>query len=128
MKLLVAVFFASLLNGCFIYSAKDDCIYGLTSTQCFGEEYPLIAHYQKPMSLGRTDPEQRWKDIESCGGSRQDKHLKELWHRSIDADREGNAKDKGLWTRFENCLSNKGYIWIDDCGRKNSKTNKKICN
>lgn len=45
----VFVLFISLfiLNGCFIYSSEDDCIYGLTSTQCFGEEYNDVAKYQK---------------------------------------------------------------------------------
>lgn len=131
MKRVILLLGIILLNGCFIYSAKDDCIYGLVSNQCFGEEYPMIARYQKPYSLGKTNAEKRWIDAESCGAKGRERHLKELWFRTVDARiGKGNLKDKDLWDRFENCMIKKGYIYIysRDCGRKNSTTDKGVCN
>ncbi|MDG6448539.1 hypothetical protein [Glaesserella parasuis] len=128
MKILSIGSFVFLLSGCFIYSSKDDCIYGLTSTQCFGEVYSSIARYQKPYSLGKTNAVQRRKDIESCGGffSKDD---------PIDYGIKGSRDKNGksilqVVEDFRSCMKNKGYIYFSnaECGRKNSKTDKGICN
>ena len=46
MRYLIIFFLALVLSSCFIYSSKDDCIYGLTSTQCFGESYSPVANFK----------------------------------------------------------------------------------
>ncbi|OOS02141.1 hypothetical protein B0186_00585 [Canicola haemoglobinophilus] len=125
MKKLTVLLFGFLLSGCFIYSAEDDCIYGLTSTQCFGDEYTTIARLQKRNYLGKTDSQQRWYDFESCGGKGRDPYLR--WtNREEHADREGILRNQGKI--FWNCMEQKGYVFIEDCGRKNSTTDKGICN
>lgn len=126
-NLTLLCFICILLNGC-IYSFKDDCIYGLTSTQCFGENYPGIAHWQKPYSLGHTDSEQRWKDLEDCGGIDIDKQKNRY---SIRGAREKNGKMiLSVVDEFDNCMKNKGYISLShkECGRKNSTTDTGMCN
>lgn len=128
MKILFTNFFIFLLSGCFVYSPKDDCIYGLTSTQCFGEVYPPIAHYQKPYSLGKTDAELRRRDVKSCGGVFNDKRDQSY---TINGARDkSNRVIFSVVEEFENCMKKKGYIYLsnDECGRKNSKTDKGVCN
>lgn len=124
MKYLFLLLATSVMSGCFVYSAEKDCIYGLTSTQCFGEEYTYVAEYQKPSSLGKTNPEIRWDDIVACGGKRGDVTLKSVWYRS----NYNKQQTDQLWDKFSICMKNKGYIRIDYCGRKNSTTDKGICN
>ena len=83
MRYLIIFFLALVLSSCFIYSSKDDCIYGLTSTQCFGESYSPVAKFQKSYSLGYTDPKQRWDDLVSCGVKLGDVTLHSAWRKSI---------------------------------------------
>ncbi len=52
-----------------------------------------MAHYQKPYSLGKTNVEQRWKDVIDCGGTFGDKHIKDIWQRQVFSDKGGNPKD-----------------------------------
>lgn len=122
MKRLIVILF---LTSC--YSAKDDCYHGMT-TICNGEVYPSIARYQKPYSLGKTNAVQRRKDIESCGGffSKDD---------PIDYGIKGSRDKNGksilqVVEDFRSCMKNRGYIYFSnaECGRKNSKTDKGICN
>lgn len=134
MRILVAVYLVSLLNGCVVYSSKDDCIYGLLSTQCFGKEYTSVAAVQKPYSLGKTDTEQRWKDVMSCGGKYGDSYFTYVRDRMYEEKyrnlphRNGEPVDKEYGRKFHGCMKNKGYIYVEDCGRKNSTTDKRICN
>ena len=126
MRYLIIFFLALVLSGCFIYSSKDDCIYGLTSTQCFGESYSPVAKFQKSYSLGYTDPKQRWDDLVSCGVKRGDVTLHSAWRKAFEPlNKELLEK---LSAKFRACMKNKGYITIDSCGRKNSTTDKGLCN
>ena len=126
MRYLIRFFLALVLSGCFIYSSKDDCIYGLTSTQCFGESYSPVAKFQKSYSLGYTDPKQRWDDLVSCGVKRGDVTLHSAWRKAFEPlNKELLEK---LSAKFRACMKNKGYITIDSCGRKNSTTDKGLCN
>lgn len=115
-----------LLSGCFVYSSKDDCIYGLTSTQCFGESYSPVAKFQKPYRLGRTDSQQRWDDLIACGVKRGDLSLHSAWRKALEPLNKKLLEE--LSSNFRKCMKSKGYISINDCGRKNSPTNKGICN
>ncbi|HHF1651212.1 TPA: hypothetical protein ACPI9F_001639, partial [Haemophilus influenzae] len=63
----------------FIYSSKDDCIYGLTSTQCFGESYSPVAKFQKSYSLGYTSSVKRMDDLVSCGLRKGDLSMRSAW-------------------------------------------------
>ena len=126
MRYLIIFFLALVLSGCFIYSSKDDCIYGLTSTQCFGESYSPVAKFQKSYSLGYTDPKQRWDDLVSCGVKRGDVTLHSAWRKAFEPlNKELLEK---LSAKFRACMKNKGYITIDSCGRRNSTTDKGLCN
>ena len=126
MRYLIIFFLALVLSGCFIYSSKDDCIYGLTSTQCFGESYSPVAKFQKSYSLGYTDPKQRWDDLVSCGVKLGDVTLHSAWQKALEPlNKELLEK---LSAKFRACMKNKGYITIDSCGRKNSTTDKGLCN
>lgn len=127
MKYLLLLLAINVMSGCFVYSSKNDCIYGLTSTQCFGETYPPIAHYQKPFSLGKTNSEKRRNDVESCGG---------LFDKTgIRYEIKGSRDKKGIIimsvvNTFESCMKEKGYIYLSnkECGRKNSTSDKGVCN
>ncbi|HHF1625677.1 TPA: hypothetical protein ACPI87_001582 [Haemophilus influenzae] len=126
MRYLIIFFLALVLSGCFIYSSKDDCIYCLTSTQCFGESYSPVAKFQKSYSLGYTDPKQRWDDLISCGVRLGDVTLHSAWRKALEPlNKELLEK---LSAKFRACMKNKGYITIDSCGRKNSTTDKGLCN
>ncbi|EIJ67539.1 hypothetical protein [Pasteurella bettyae] len=87
-----------------------------------------MAHYQKPYSLGKTNVEQRWKDVVDCGGTFGDKHIKDIWQRQVFSDKGGNPNDRYIYDKFEICMKKKGYIYLNECGRKNSKTDKGVCN
>ena len=112
MRYLIIFFLALVLISCFIYSSKDDCIYGITSTQSY--------------SLGYTDPKQRWDDLVSCGVKLGDVTLHSAWRKALEPlNKELLEK---LSAKFRACMKNKGYITIDSCGRKNSTTDKGLCN
>ena len=32
------------------------------------------------------------------------------------------------WDAFFKCMEIKGYTWVEDCGRKNSTSDKELCN
>lgn len=122
MKRLIIILF---LSGC--YSAKDDCYYGMTRI-CNGELYPYIAHYQKPYSLGKTDSIQRRKDIENCGGFFSENDS--INYKIKGLRDEDNRIIRSVVEEFENCMKRKGYIYLsnDECGRKNSRSDKGVCN
>jgi len=101
MRYLIIFFLALVLSSCFIYSSKDDCIYGLT-------------------------PKQRWDDLVSCGVKLGDVTLHSAWQKALEPlNKELLEK---LSAKFRACMKNKGYITIDSCGRKNSTTDKGLCN
>ena len=68
MKKILLIVSAFMLNGC-LYSFEDECIKPIiqvVSNSCHknkGKEFPLVAGYQKKVTLGRTNTEQRWKDL-----------------------------------------------------------------
>ncbi|WP_273396208.1 hypothetical protein [Actinobacillus porcinus] len=116
------------LNGC-LYSFEDECIKPIiqvVSSGCEknkGEEFPVIAHYQKKSNIGSTNSEQRWRDAVSCGAKYGDNTL-----RSAMTKGEKEPIDDILADKFDNCMSVRGYIWIQDCGYQNPKWDKGVCN
>ncbi|WP_118788342.1 hypothetical protein [Haemophilus haemolyticus] len=118
--ILITIF---IISGC--YSTETDCYYGMT-TICFGESYSPVAKFQKSYSLGYTDPKQRWDDLVSCGVKLGDVTLHSAWRKALEPlNKELLEK---LSAKFRACMKNKGYITIDSCGRKNSTTDKGLCN
>ncbi|OBX05897.1 hypothetical protein QV08_11575 [Gallibacterium salpingitidis] len=111
-----------LLSGC-IYSFSDNCIRPLIATvsnDCEknkGKIFPIIARFQKPESIGKTDSQQRWKDATNCGSKYGDEELTYI-------------ENKGLYKSFESCMFNKGYIRFHpaECGYQNPKWDKGKCN
>ncbi|MDD7425876.1 MAG: hypothetical protein PUK61_05575 [[Actinobacillus] rossii] len=110
------------LSNCF-YS--KGCLHMPQSVHCFEKkvEYPVIAHYQKKSNIGSTNIEQRWRDAVSCGAKYGDNTL-----RSAMTKGEKEPIDDILADKFENCMSDRGYIWIQDCGYQNPKWDKGVCN
>ncbi|VTM25026.1 Uncharacterised protein [Stutzerimonas stutzeri] len=104
-----------ILNGCW-YS--NGCFYTPQMVNCVdkGKSWPAIAHYQKPYSIGKTNSHQRWKDAVKCGAEYGDYDLKKL--------------HSDNYEKFHSCMETKGYkkFWPAECGYKNSKWDKGICN
>ena len=105
-----------ILNGCW-YS--NGCFYTPQMVNCVdkGKSWPAIAHYQKPYSIGKTDQQLRWKDAVSCGSKYGDQELYYI-------------NKTGKYEEFQSCMERKGYkrFWPAECGYKNSKWDKGICN
>ncbi|OOF46628.1 hypothetical protein BKK51_01850 [Rodentibacter trehalosifermentans] len=118
--ILITIF---IISGC--YSIKEDCYHGMT-TICFGEPYSSVAKFQKPYSLGRTDSQQRWDDLVACGAKRGDLSLHSAWRKALEPLNKELLEE--LSSNFRKCMKSKGYVSINDCGRKNSTTDKRICN
>ena len=127
MRYLIIFFLALVLSSCFIYSSKDDCIYGLTSTQCFGESYSPVAKFQKSYSLGYTSSVKRMDDLVSCGLRKGDLSMRSAWAMDHLPNADPKLQQK-KWDDFFKCMGNKGYVWIENCGRRNSTTDKGLCN
>ena len=125
MKKFLVFPFIFLLSGC-IYSFSDNCIRPLIATvsnNCEknkGKIYPRISRYQKPYSLGKTDPQQRWKDVVACGGKYGD-------YENASTDKLIPVLKKDL---FYECMLNKGYISLTpaQCGYQNPKWDTGKCN
>ncbi|ACA31904.1 hypothetical protein [Histophilus somni] len=115
MKKAVLIFILFLLAGC---SYHDGCFYSPQLVSCVdkGEVFPSISRYQKPYSLGRTDSNQRWKDVISCGG------------KYLDYDQRSVPFEKQ--EEFYYCMLGKGYIHLSPakCGYQNPKWDKGVCN
>ena len=91
-----------------------------------GEPWPDVAFYQKPATYGRTDADQRWRDVEACGGKRGDLSLRSAVTYSKDA-----PVDLQLSEKFDQCMAHKGYdvmLTGKDCGTQDPKENKGKCN
>ena len=106
MKKILLIVSAFMLNGC-LYSFEDECIKPIiqvVSNSCHknkGKEFPLVAGYQKKATLGRTNTEQRWKDLVSCGGKYGDYNLTYYpEHQDIEK----------FYQKIDECMLNKGYI------------------
>lgn len=121
MRKLLLIISIITLNGC-LYSFEDECVRPIiqtVSSGCYknkGEVFPSISRYQKPYSLGRTDSNQRWKDVISCGG----KYL-DYEQRSVPFEKQ---------EEFYYCMLGKGYIHLSPakCGYQNPKWDKGVCN
>ncbi len=122
-----------LLTSCIPYLYyKDGCRYTSFTTSCDGGGFPSIAHYQNPNTIGYTNPEQRWNTAVNCGMNPISSKGGHVRFYSLDSytgnnrvslsERERKAKE------FQQCMLNKGYIRIEQCGRMNSVTDKKLCN
>ena len=104
------------MSNCY-YS--DGCIYSPQMVNCYiekGEVFSPISRYQKPYSLGKTDSNQRWKDVISCGG------------KYLDYDQTSIPFNKQ--ETFHYCMLGKGYIHLSpaQCGYQNPKYNTGKCN
>ena len=121
MKIILLIMSVFLISGC-LYSFEGECfrpIIQVVSSNCYkkGEVFSSIAHYQKPYSIGKTDQQQRWKDAVSCGSKYGDQELHYI-------------NKTGKYKEFQSCMERKGYkrFWPAECGYKNSKWDKEICN
>ena len=70
---------------------------------------PYIQQFQKPDTIGHTDPEQRWKDFQDCG-------VKNFNHGTLDINnRYPGMTSEDVTKRnkaIHDCIDNKGYIFI----------------
>ncbi|HDR0999448.1 TPA: hypothetical protein QB482_002102 [Pasteurella multocida] len=122
MKKLLLFSLLLLLNGC-LYSFEEECFRPLIqvgSSACHknkGDIFPSISRYQKPYSLGKTNSEQRWKDVMFCGGKYGDYKLE-------------NIKTVEQSDKLYHCMTQKGYIHLTpaECGYQNPKWDKGVCN
>ena len=114
----------SIISGC--YSTETDCYYGMT-TICFGESYSPVAKFQKSYSLGYTSSVKRMDDLVSCGLRKGDLSMRSAWAMDHLPNADPKLQQK-KWDDFFKCMGNKGYIWIENCGRRNSTTDKGLCN
>ncbi|WP_324006390.1 hypothetical protein RFF20_02265 [Pasteurella multocida] len=117
MKKFYLIFLLLFLSGCFYH---DGCIYTPQMVNCFvdkGDIFPSISRYQKPYSLGKTNSEQRWKDVMFCGGKYGDYKLE-------------NIKTVEQSDKLHHCMTQKGYIHLTpaECGYQNPKWDKGVCN
>ena len=105
-----------ILNGCW-YS--NGCFYTPQMVNCYMDKVPFssIAYYQKIDSIGHTDINHRWRDAELCGAKYGDQELYYI-------------NKTGKYEEFQSCMERKGYkrFWPAECGYKNSKWDKGICN
>ena len=106
------------LHGCYWHNG---CLYTAQMVNCYMDKVPFssIAYYQKTDSIGRTDINQRWRDVELCGAKYGDSNL---W--SV-------IKPQNFRNEFRICMESKGYHIFDssECGVKEPKgLNKGICN
>ena len=114
----------SIISGC--YSTETDCYYGMT-TICFGKPYSPIAKFQKPYSFGHTDSVKRMDDLVSCGLRKGDLSMRSAWAMDHLPKADPRLQQKN-WDAFFKCMEIKGYIWVEDCGRKSSTSDKGLCN
>lgn len=119
MKRIYSLISLFLLTSCY----SDGCWYTPQMVNCVGESYPAIAHYQKAHSIGKTDSKQRWNDVVSCGATYGDKGLRSAMSKGIN-----EPIDKNMQRKFRQCMKNKGYIRIEQCGLKDSPTDTGKCN
>lgn len=119
MKALISLLFILFLQGC-IYA--EGCWISPQMVSCVdkGKIYPRISRYQKPYSLGKTDSQQRWKDVVACGGKYGD-------YENASTDKLIPVLKKDL---FYECMLNKGYISLTpaQCGYQNPKWDTGKCN
>lgn len=118
----IYLIFLLLLNGCFYH---DGCFYTPQMVNCVdkGREYPAIAHYQKQTTIGKTDSQQRWKDVINCGAKYGDESL-----RSAMTKEKNGPIDSTLHTKFRACMKNLGYVRMQHCGYQSPKWDKGVCN
>ncbi|WP_439327771.1 hypothetical protein [Lonepinella sp. BR2357] len=116
------LFFCIFLSAC-LYRHENGCTITWQTASCDGKEFPPISFYQKKETIGHTNTEQRWKDIGKCGVKYGDIYLF-----SGQRKHKNDPVDHDMVTRLHNCVEKQGYIYITDCGRMNSVTDKKVCN
>lgn len=140
-KLFISVL---LLSGCHYH---DGCFYNFQQVTCY---YGVsdIGQLQKKETLGFTDTNERWKDLEKCGGFRVDngyfytylsedvntnpkKYEKKYYELFRERQHDENSFSKEpVFVEFNYlkevyaCMKRKGYILIDKYECKKSK----ICN
>ncbi len=131
MKKLIFIFsIIYCLSSCW-YS--NGCVYTPQMVNCYkGEAYPNIAHWQKKISVGYTNSEQRWRDLLSCGFSKMSEvtygsprpyeaynfPLTEEEIKEIDANSN----------KRKQCMYNKGYYLEINCGTQHPKWSTGKCN
>lgn len=121
MKALIPLLFILFLQGC-IYA--EGCWISPQMVSCVdkGKTYPLIAGYQKPETLGKTDSNKRWNDWVSCGGKYGDIN--------IDYYPQNYKLNGKFYTGLDQCMLEKGYIFLPpaQCGYQNPKWDTGKCN
>ena len=88
---------------------------------------PTIQHYQKPNTIGHTDPKQRWQDFQDCG-------VKNFRDGSLDFNNRYpgmTSEDVSKRSKaIRSCIKNKGYIHLKNTECVDGKNNKLtgLCN
>ena len=88
---------------------------------------PTIQHYQKPNTIGHTDPKQRWQDFQDCG-------VKNFRDGSLDLSNAypgmTTEQIKQRSIAISSCMENKGYIYLKNTECVDGKNNKLtgLCN
>ncbi|MFC0322198.1 hypothetical protein ACFFHT_01230 [Gallibacterium melopsittaci] len=119
--ILICVF---ILAGCIYDRGCFRPLIETVATQCgeTGTLFPLIAGYQKPETLGKTNSAKRWKDFVACGGKMGDQQI-----RYYPENYTINGK---FYKEFDDCMLEKGYIFLPpaQCGYQEPKYNTGKCN
>ena len=89
---------------------------------------PTIQHYQKPNTIGHTDPKQRWQDFQSCG-------VKKYFDGTLDFNTQYpgmTSEDVSKRSKaIRDCIKDKkGYVFIKTTQCVDGKNNKLtgLCN
>lgn len=88
---------------------------------------PLIQHWQKENSIGRTNVDKRWQDFQSCGVKKYFDGNLDLTVVYPDMTVEQMSKRR---KKIESCMKNKGYVYLGATECVDGKNNKLtgLCN
>ncbi|MDA3977539.1 hypothetical protein [Gallibacterium sp. AGMB14963] len=124
MKKFLILICGFILAGCIYDRGCFRPLIETVATQCeeTGTLFPLIAGYQKPETLGKTDSNKRWNDWVSCGGKYGDIN--------IDYYPQNYKLNGKFYTGLRQCMLEKGYIFLPpaQCGYQEPKYNTGKCN
>ncbi|HBO37724.1 MAG TPA: hypothetical protein DD638_03585 [Pasteurellaceae bacterium] len=115
------------LSACYY---ADGCFHSPQLVSCVnkGEQWPYIALFQKTGQFGRTDSEQRWKDVSRCGGIDISKENNEFEIKGYRDERRIVIPE--VVKEFERCMLSHGYerLYNTHCGTQHPKWDEGKCN
>lgn len=86
---------------------------------------PAVQGFQKTDTIGHTDPEQRWKDLQACGVIDYDKGSLDL---NASEPGETSLQVIARRDRIAGCMRNKGYVIYDTVRFFKNKKPTGLCN